>query len=317
MSTPAIEGLLAVDKPAGPSSHDVVARARRALRLRRIGHTGTLDPAATGVLPLVLGRATRLSRFLSGADKTYEAEIRLGFATTTFDLEGAPVGVPYSGPWPDAAAVATALDSFRGTFMQQPPAYSAKKIAGRRSYELARRAEMSGASPPETQGTLPAAVRVSASAIDLLHAGGDRLAVRIQCSAGFYMRSLAHELGQRLETGAHLVALRRTKSGDVTLAQAVPLDAIEHGDEGRRAAEAALVPLDRMLPGFERVVLTVQGVRRAVVGREIGPADALSGFPPLPGSDGPFRLTTEAGALVGIATAGHVPGLLHPLVVLM
>jgi tRNA pseudouridine55 synthase len=315
MSTPAIEGLLAVDKPAGPSSHDVVARARRALRLRRIGHTGTLDPAATGVLPLVLGRATRLSRFLSGADKTYEAEIRLGFATTTFDREGAPVGVPYSGPWPDAAAIATALDGFRGTFMQQPPAYSAKKIAGRRSYELARRAV--SASPPGTPGPLPAAVRVSASAIDVLDASRDRIAVRIQCSAGFYVRSLAHELGQRLETGAHLVALRRTKSGDVTLEQAVPLDAIEHGDEGRRAAEAALVPLDRMLPGFERVALTVQGVRRAVAGREIGPGDALSGFPPLPGSDGPFRLTTEAGVLVGIATVGHEPGLLHPLVVLM
>jgi tRNA pseudouridine55 synthase len=317
MSTPAIEGLLAVDKPAGPSSHDVVARARRALRLRRIGHTGTLDPAATGVLALVLGRATRLARFLSGADKTYEAEIRLGFATTTFDLEGTPAGEPYSGPWPDAAAVEAALDGFRGTFMQQPPAYSAKKIAGRRSYELARRAEASGASPSATPGILPAAVRVSASAIDLLYVSHDRLAVRIQCSAGFYVRSLAHDLGQRLQTGAHLVSLRRTRSGDVTLEQAVPLAAIEGGDAGRRAAEAALIPLDRMLPWFQPVVLTVQGVRRAIAGRELGPADALSGFPPAVRADGPFRLTTEVGALVGIAGVSHEPGLLHPLVVLM
>lgn len=135
-----MDGLLVIDKPAGPTSHDVVARIRRVLRERRIGHTGTLDPAATGVLPLVLGRATRLARFLSSSDKCYEAQIRLGVATDTYDADGAPVGAAYGGLWPSAEEISRALEGFRGQFLQQPPAYSAKKIAGRRSYDLARQA---------------------------------------------------------------------------------------------------------------------------------------------------------------------------------
>ena len=143
-----MDGLLIVDKPSGPTSHDVVARVRRVLHERPIGHTGTLDPMASGVLPLVVGRATRLARFMSG-DKTYEASIRLGGATSTYDALGQPVGGTFIGPWPDRAAVDGALDAFRGTFQQQPPAYSAKKIAGRRNYELAGRAAPSA---PEAVG---------------------------------------------------------------------------------------------------------------------------------------------------------------------
>src|SRR5204862_1790885 len=133
-----MDGLLIVDKPAGPTSHDVVARIRRVLGERRIGHTGTLDPAATGVLPLVLGRATRLARFLSSGDKIYEADIRLGVATDTYDADGASVGSAHTGPWPSADEISRAIERFRGQFLQQPPAFSAKKIAGRRSYRLAR-----------------------------------------------------------------------------------------------------------------------------------------------------------------------------------
>src|SRR4029453_6840552 len=127
-----MDGLLVIDKPAGPTSHEVVARVRRALGERRIGHTGTLDPTATGVLPLVLGRATRLARFLSAGDKSYEAVLRLGVATDTNDAQGAPAGLSYQGPMPSYAAIDRALDAFRGTFLQQPPAFSAKKIDGRR-----------------------------------------------------------------------------------------------------------------------------------------------------------------------------------------
>src|SRR5215510_1174082 len=123
-----MDGLLVIDKPSGPTSHDVVARMRRVLREKRIGHTGTLDPAASGVLPLVVGRATRLAQFMSGADKTYEATIRLGQRTDSFDAQGAPVGMPFEGPLPDGEAIDAALDAFRGTFLQQPPAFSAKKI---------------------------------------------------------------------------------------------------------------------------------------------------------------------------------------------
>ena len=143
-----MDGLLVIDKPAGPTSHDVVARVRRLLGERRVGHTGTLDPMATGVLPIVVGRATRLARFLSAATKRYEAVIRLGIDTDSYDATGVPVGAPYEGPWPARAAVERALDTFRGTYAQQPPAFSAKKIAGQRSYHLARKRSRIAASQP-------------------------------------------------------------------------------------------------------------------------------------------------------------------------
>src|SRR5262249_9502344 len=132
-------------KPSGPTSHDVVARVRRALRERRVGHTGTLDPAATGVLPLVVGRATRLAQFLSGSDKSYEAVIRFGFSTDTGDAQGRAVGVQRAIESPTREAIDAALDSFRGTFRQQPPAFSAKKIDGKRSHKLARARARGGA----------------------------------------------------------------------------------------------------------------------------------------------------------------------------
>jgi len=133
-----MDGLLVVDKPAGPTSHDVVARVRRALRERRVGHTGTLDPAATGVLPLLVGRATRLAQFLSGSDKAYEAVIRFGFSTDTGDAQGRALGVQRAIDCPSRDAIEAALDAFRGEFLQQPPAFSAKKIDGKRSHKLAR-----------------------------------------------------------------------------------------------------------------------------------------------------------------------------------
>jgi len=197
-----MDGLLVVDKPAGPTSHDVVARMRRALREKRIGHTGTLDPMATGVLLLVLGKATRLAQFLSGSAKSYEATVRFGFATDTADAQGRPLGPPSSVASPTVEAIDAALNAFRGTFMQQPPAFSAKKIDGQRSYKLAR----------EAANTLPAPVSVTAHRIQIVGAEADTVALRVDCSAGFYIRSLAHDLGERLGVGAHLVALRRTHS---------------------------------------------------------------------------------------------------------
>src|SRR4051794_7688142 len=133
-----MDGLLVVDKPAGPTSHDVVARMRRALREKRIGHTGTLDPMATGVLLLVIGKATRLAKFLTASDKSYDAVVRFGFATDTGDALGQPITAVSDRAMPSRDAIDAALDGFRGTFLQQPPAFSAKKIAGRRSYALAR-----------------------------------------------------------------------------------------------------------------------------------------------------------------------------------
>jgi tRNA pseudouridine55 synthase len=332
-----MDGLLIVDKPAGPTSHDVVARVRRALGVRRIGHTGTLDPAATGVLPLVLGRATRLARFLSASDKAYEAVVRLGVATDTNDAEGRAAGQSHQGPLPSREVIDRALDAFRGTFLQQPPAYSAKKIDGQRSYRIARasaRAEGDqllctgdGVPPPsrtdadaspETarhgrgRPSLPAPVSVTTKAIDLIAVDGDRVTLRVECSAGFYVRALAHDLGERLGIGAHLLSLRRTRSGDITLDQGLTLDAIERDPA---CGVRAIIPLSRMLPGLLSVILTSEGVRHAVHGRDLGPGDTEKGV------QGPYpffvRLIDPAGDLVAIAAPKGALGLLHPAVVLM
>jgi tRNA pseudouridine55 synthase len=335
-----MDGLLVIDKPAGPSSHGAVVRMRRALGEPRIGHTGTLDPAATGVLPLVIGRATRLARFLSSSDKSYEAVVRLGTCTTTGDAEGDRLGPEHCGPLPSRNAIDAALDEFRGTFLQQPPAFSAKRIGGKRSYQLARRA--GGSASPTASATasfigspiasppgpaLPRPVSVTARAIDLLEVEGERVTLRLDCSAGFYVRSLAHDLGERLGTGAHLLMLRRSCSGEFTLAEAIGLDRAE-----RDPLEAArrVVPLSGLLTRLASVVLTSGGVQRAVHGRDLGPADWVSPPPPFSSPRvGPvrsevqgavsamIRLLDPGGDLVGLAEPAQTPGLLHPSIVLM
>jgi tRNA pseudouridine55 synthase len=307
-----MDGLLLVDKPAGPTSHDVVARMRRVLGERRIGHTGTLDPAATGLLPLVLGRATRLARFLSAGDKSYEADLRLGIATDSGDAEGRPVGAPYAGSLPSRDAIEEALDAFRGTYLQQPPALSARRIAGRRSYTLARKTplETGSNSPPR-----PAPTPVTVSTIAILAFEGPALRLLVECSAGFYVRALAHELGQRLRTGAHLTGLRRTRAGTFTLDDSIALATAEHHPD---RARAAIVPMAGMLRGWSSVVLTAEGVRRACHGRDLGPADfnAVGGFHAPSAPNALVRLIDGAGELVGIAEAAGTSGLLHPSVIL-
>jgi tRNA pseudouridine55 synthase len=317
-----MDGLLVIDKPAGPTSHDVVARTRRLLCERRIGHTGTLDPTATGVLPLVLGRATRLARFLSAAEKAYDATIRLGSSTDSGDSAGRPIGTPFDGPWPDRVAIDAALNEFRGTFVQQPPALSAKRIGGQRSYKLVRANAWAAAvavdaleGPP-----LPAPVAVTARRIAIISIDDDRVTLQIDCSAGFYVRALAHDLGERLRTGAHLTALRRTRSGDVTVGDAVTLADIEDGEQGRKRALAAVVPLARMLPRVPVLSLTEEGARRAGHGRDLGPADFVDGAPgpfEAEGSPARFRLLDARGDLVALAEPAGTSGLLHPVVVLV
>jgi len=163
-----MDGLLIIDKPAGPTSHDVVMRLRRVLGERRIGHTGTLDPAATGVLPLVVGRATRLARFLTAGDKSYEAVIRLGVSTDTADADGAPIGLPFTGTLPSREAVDGALQAFRGTFLQQPPVFSAKKIGGQRSHRLARSRSAIGLESASSVTSVPAPVTVTIHRLDIV-----------------------------------------------------------------------------------------------------------------------------------------------------
>ena len=307
-----MDGLLIIDKPAGPTSHDVVSRMRRLLRDKRIGHCGTLDPAATGVLLLVVGRATRLSQFLTASDKSYEAVVRLGFATDTADAEGQPVGPVSRAPLPPQETIDAALEAFRGTFLQQPPAFSAKKIDGTRSYKLARAAASDARLEPSRDEHLPAPASVTAHAIDIVGIDGDLVTLRVDCSAGFYVRSLAHDLGQRLGIGGHLAALRRTRSGDFTVEQAISLETVERDPQH---AFDAMIPLAEMLPAFASVTLTAEGVLRAVHGRELGPADTERG---LGGRAANFvRLLDQSGQLIGIAEPVGATSLLHPSVVLV
>ena len=313
-----MDGLLVVDKPSGPTSHDVVARLRRVLRERRIGHTGTLDPLATGVLPLVIGRATRLARFLSGSDKTYEAVVRLGFATDTCDAEGMPIGLPRADVLPTKDVIDRALAAFRGQFLQSPPAFSAKKIAGERSYHVARRTYVGHdpdvhpkcvGSDPEVDRTPLAPASVTVRTLEVTAIDGDRISLRITCSAGFYVRALARDLGERLGTGAHLVALRRTRAGELTLDQAIPLADAERDPT---ATAARVVPLARMLTHLPAMTLDAAAVGRTVQGRDLESPVSPSGPPP------PLvRLLDEAGDLVAVAEpSGSGSGLLHPSVVL-
>jgi tRNA pseudouridine55 synthase len=307
---PAVDGILVVDKPAGPTSHDVVDRVRRAIGTKRIGHTGTLDPFATGVLPLVVGRATRLAQFLTATDKSYDATIRLGTATDTYDATGQVAGVPASGTGsgrpdslvvPERAVVLEALAAFVGTYLQTPPAFSAKKIDGVRAYVRAREG-----APVE-----PASVVVSAHQLTLESLDADVVRISIRCSAGFYVRTLAHAVGERLGVGGHLEALRRTASGGFSIDEAIPLDVIER--EGH-AARGRLLPLSGVLTHMPAATLTEAGADRAGHGRLLSAGD----FTALPagGVPGPVRLIGPDGRLVAIARPGSAAGSLHPFVVM-
>jgi tRNA pseudouridine55 synthase len=320
-----MDGLLVIDKPAGPTSHDVVARVRRTTGERRVGHTGTLDPLASGVLPLVLGRATRLARFLSASDKMYHAVVQLGVATDTYDAEGAAIGARHSGPLPSRAEIDRELAAFRGSFLQQPPAFSAKKIQGERSHVLARANRRNEPLEPEPPAPLSplAPVLVTAYSLEIVAVDAGAVTLQMTCSSGFYVRSLAHDLGVRLGVGAHLAALRRVRAGDLRIEQAVPLDAVERE---RELIERAIVPLSGMLLSLPALVLTAEAVRRSRHGQELDPGHALrlidahathAGGAPNPAASGWFRLLDEQNALVGLAGPSRTPGLLHPSVVLM
>jgi len=300
---------------------------RRALGERRIGHTGTLDPAATGVLGLVLGRATRLAQFLTTSDKSYEAVVRFGFATDTGDAQGRATGSAQTAPMPSNAEIDAALEAFRGTFLQRPPEFSAKKIGGKRSHKLARarvrhawlRSSRDDAHPPALPGVhdlaVPAPVSVTAHSIAIVGTAADAVTLRVECSAGFYVRSLAHDLGERLGVGAHLASLRRTRSGEFGLDRAIDLDTAER-HPGR--AKAAVIPMPDMLPALPAFTLSTEGVRRAKNGCLLGQRDSVTGESRTPNPESLVRLLDAAGSLVGIGRASaSSPGLLHPSVVLI
>ncbi|HTY42549.1 MAG TPA: tRNA pseudouridine(55) synthase TruB [Thermoanaerobaculia bacterium] len=237
--------LLLLDKPEGLTSHDVVERARRVTGLSRIGHSGTLDPMATGLLLLCAGNAARLQGFFTLMDKSYEGVIRLGRATTTYDREGEVVGPERDASAVTAAAVAAAAEAFRGEFLQAPPPYSAKKVGGRKFYEMARKGE---AVP-----SLPKKVRVTS--LTFGEPSGGALRFSIACSSGTYIRSIASELGEKLGCGAHLESLRRTRIGSFRIEDAMSLERFEALSPAERLAGPHAVPLARVAFPFPRVQL--------------------------------------------------------------
>lgn len=281
MKRRAVDGVLLLDKPPGISSNTALQEAKRLLVAAKAGHAGTLDPLASGLLPLLFGEATKFARFGLESDKTYLATVRLGVRTATGDAEGEvlerrPVAV-------DDAALGLALGRFRGEIEQVPPMYSALKRDGRPLYELARAG----------QSVEREARRVTIHELALLSRDGEQLRLRVRCSKGTYIRQLAEDLGEALGTGAHLEALRRTGAGDFTLEQAVDLEAFRAMDEARR--QACLLPADSLLAALPVLRLPADAAFRFVQGQAV-PVDAAPAAA--------CRVLGEAGVLLGVGEAG-------------
>jgi tRNA pseudouridine55 synthase len=284
-----VDGILVALKPAGPTSHDIVGLVRRLAATKRVGHGGTLDPFASGVLPVFLGRATRVVEYHLGDRKTYRATVCFGASSTTDDLEGELT--PSLGPAPSREAVEAGLGAFRGPISQRPPDYSAIKVAGRRAYAMARAGESVELTPREV--TIHRLQLVGWDGSD-----GDRpiAVLEVECSAGTYIRALARDLGEAVGTGAYLGALSRTSSGPFRIEQAIPLERVRAAAaEGPAAIEALLLPIDAGLEALPEVVVSesdVTAITRGQFIRAAIPANADSA---------PIRVRDAAGRLVAIA----------------
>lgn len=276
-----MNGVLVIDKPAGPTSFDVVKRVRFMLRVKKAGHTGTLDPAATGVLPICLEDATKVAGLITEGDKAYDAVIRLGQTTDTQDGEGKVI-LERPVPGLDKATIEAALSTFRGTFEQTPPMFSAVKVDGKRLYELAREGE-----EIERKSRT-----VTVHELLLRDFSASELRVSVHCSKGFFVRTLAFELGETLGCGAHLKFLRRTKSGPFLLAQAVTLEKLEELGKTPGLVEARLVSMGDALIDMAFVKVTAQDVRKVAHGIP------LEGYGDKPGK---VRVLGPHGELLAIA----------------
>lgn len=293
-----MDGVIVVDKPGGMTSHDVVNRVRRIVNIRKVGHLGTLDPMATGVLPLLVGRATRLAHFFSGGEKVYDALVHFGWSTDTYDREGAQTSEP-TEPRFTRQELEAALVKFRGSFLQIPPQFSAKKVGGTPAYRLARKGTAVELAP----------VRVEVFELELLEFGSAEAHIHIRCSAGTYVRSIAHDLGQALECGAFLADLRRTGSGEFKETEALSLDALEDLARGGNLG-SALIPAVSLLPEFPSAVLDAVTTGQIRQGKDF----RLSPFVERAGSKYVKALSPE-GDLVAIGEA-RLPHVYHPILVL-
>jgi tRNA pseudouridine55 synthase len=305
-------GVLVVDKPQGITSHDVVTRCRRILGTKRVGHVGTLDPLATGVLPLVIGRSTRLAALLSEGEKVYRSVFHLGVVTDTYDVTGTVItdGIRHKGTATITLDdVATISRRFIGTFTQAPPLYSAKKINGIRAYRLARRQEQVKTKP----------VEVTVRQLEVTSLIDNRLSCQIICAPGFYVRSLAHDIGQALGCGACVEDIRREQSSAFGLDQAVTMDKLERD---HKSAKRYLIPMKELLPNLPSVVVTDLGARLTAHGNALPPTQFTpsSAITDSPSSDGTsqakVKIYDRDGSLLAIAD-GITTGILHPKIVLV
>lgn len=276
-----MNGVLVVDKPKGITSFDVVREVRRAMKVKKVGHTGTLDPMATGVLPICLGDATKIAQFITEATKSYDATLKLGATTDTLDAEGK---VLETRPVPSLhrELIEAAFAKFRGTFAQTPPMYSAVKIGGKRLYELARAGE-------EVER---AARQVTVFELTLRDFSADEVQLSVTSSKGFFVRTLAAELGEALGCGAHLCALRRTQSGPFKLAQAMPLADVVASPP---AAEARLVGLNESLADLPALWVNEAEATRVRHG----------GVVEVAGRTGLHRVLEPSGGLLAVAEVTH------------
>jgi tRNA pseudouridine55 synthase len=293
-----VDGLIIADKPSQWTSHDVVGKMRRLCGTRKIGHLGTLDPSATGVLPLVIGRATRLAQFYTRNDKVYEGVIHFGQSTDSYDSEGEPSS-PAQEVTIDRARLEEILNRFRGKFAQTPPPVSAKKIAGRPAYELARKQQ-----PVELKP-----VDIEVFSLDVLDLEGADVRVRVHCSAGTYLRSIAHEAGLAMGCGAFLKSLRRTASGDFRIESALTLEQLARLSEAGRIEEA-LIPAIQLLPEFPSELVDAVTASQIRNGRDfrVSPFQSRK-------NTRYVKAVTAAGDLIAIGEA-RLPHLYHPVLVL-
>jgi tRNA pseudouridine55 synthase len=310
-----MDGILIIDKPVGFTSHDVVARVRHILSERRVGHTGTLDPFATGVMVVLVGRATRLAQFLSHAVKEYEAVVRFGYATDTGDITGTRLAAQGAHSeeakrvhtWSEGE-IEAALAGLKGEIEQISPMYSAKKIQGRKLYELARRGiEVERAPVRITIYELEARQQQGT----LLRHNQDRtvdLFIRVVCSAGTYIRTLSESIGERLGTAAHLAALRRTRAGDFKIEDAMNLDELKAKMEAGDGVADFLLPLDAALSGLPFVHLTTAEAERALHGIALRAEAGWQGGEPV-------RMLDSEGHLIAVGFYDSASRSLRPRVV--
>jgi tRNA pseudouridine55 synthase len=297
-----MDGILVIDKPEDFTSHDVVAKIRRILKTKRVGHTGTLDPFATGVMVILVGQATRLAQFLDKDEKEYEAVVRFGYETDTGDLTGSPKTeteitddeVRERSGNVDWQSI---LLSFRGEIEQIPPMYSAKKVEGKKLYEHARRGEIIERKP----------IRINISDIELLETGTSGMKIRVVCSAGTYIRTLAEDIGRAAGIGAHLAELRRTRSGRFGISKAITLEELAEME----GAASALLPLGVAVSHLREFVIAEERIEktRSGLSTRVGDANFADGEP--------VRIEEPHGTLVAVGFYNAGENAVQPKVVLV